>query len=113
MTKLLLVFLMCLTLGVNAGKESLVIKQSYSTTYNQKSIAFKFASSRKRNSESVGPTMMVAGGSFLLLGLLTGKAPVGLNGPGTQSFFQQKGRAAAIISGAVILLSGITVTIIF
>lgn len=104
---------MCLTLGVNAGGESLVIKQSYSIASNQKAITFKIVSSRKRNSESVGPTMMVAGGSFLLLGILTGESPIGLSGPGNQSLFQNKGRAAAIISGAVILLSGIVLTITF
>ena len=59
----------------------------------------------------VGPVMMLGGASFIVAGILT--TPVYVSGSTTEKkpFPQQGGKAAAIISGCLVLTGGIVVSI--
>lgn len=59
----------------------------------------------------VGPVMMLGGASFIVAGILT--TPVYVSGSTTEKkpFLQQGGRAAAIISGCLVLTGGIVISI--
>jgi hypothetical protein len=57
-----------------------------------------------------GPGLMIAGGAFTVLGLLTSPEWYGLHGE-DKKFFENPARAAAVLGGIVILGAGIIVSI--
>lgn len=63
------------------------------------------------SSVRVGPVMLLGGASFIAAGLLT--TPVYVAGSTTDKkpFLQQGGRAAAIISGCIVLSGGIVISL--
>jgi len=65
------------------------------------------------NSRTVrtGPLMMLGGASFIAAGALTTPFYVGASTTEKKPFFQQGARAAAIISGCVVLTGGVVVTL--
>jgi hypothetical protein len=63
------------------------------------------------NSVRTGPIMLLGGASLILAGALTTPFYVGSSTTEKKPFFQQGDRAAAIISGSVVLVVGMSFTI--
>jgi hypothetical protein len=113
-TLILLIALTFTTLAKAGGESLVVVKQELFTTQkitlNLNKSFFRDDMFRTREFH-YGHGMMIGGSAMALAGFLTPRSYVGLNGPARQSFFQDTGRAAAIITGLTVLTGGIVVTI--
>ena len=115
-TLTLTLILMLTTLVGYAGDSSVVILKPLPFTTNKITLNLPLATSKHARYDSegfhYGHGMMIGGAAMLLAGYSTRMNYVGFNGPQVQGFFEQPSRAAAIITGAAILFSGIIVTIV-
>ena len=89
--------------------KSLVIIKENTPTINLNLSNFD---NRKVSGFHYGHGMMIGGGAFMITSLLTNQTYFGLDNTRSQPLINQKGRFAALITGAVIFLGGVGITII-
>jgi hypothetical protein len=114
MKTILVILLMLLsTVALSNNHKSVVVQETQYTQFNTVKLKLPDYGSTRNREFHYGHGMMIGGGSFMLAGILTGNNPVGLSGPEYQPITSQPGRLAAILTGAVVFLSGAVVTITF